>query len=1727
MSAILSIDETSGVQNVQGSLITNDISLGDIPTEFSSELAGAVPIGQSATPVGLARSGNGTATTTDDLIQSFGGNVSEVAFTINGGDGADSGLTTVGGRMVHLYLDTTNNNVVYGREAGGTGTTPNASGRIVFALFLDTMTAAAGDAGSTGARLWLAQYLPMYHPDEGNPNDIVTLAGKLKVAVNTLVNFSLEGAPSGQNLFLMFGDGTPTLDDTTIVVTGKPGNTVNTGQGGGMTTIGTNNQMIDPGEGMYFTFVKGANPLYTVPNLDQTEADVAGNIDFQTYFGATSASFGVVQLQPPKGGTLLITAILNAGTSEKGETYIDGLAHIPAEEVDIVSVTVTRMVKVGKNLVETNYVFSADTPATQGGITVDLSGKTAKVTGVLTGDRVKYTTPTDHNRVLIDNVGHSNAQLNSAFDIGGFRLESGSLTSTPLGDVAIVDDAPSAAAVLDTGAVSHDETAGVQTDAQDVAIAIGAFAGVSDPSTGIGPGYASGTAAVINAGTSAGGVDGIKTTTFSLNVSAEGVDSGLDSVEGRDILLTKEGDLVVGRISGGLHDGKAAFAVAINSSTGVLSMVQYHAIKHPTGGASSPDESLSVANTALLAIATVTDGDDDPSSTSVPIGARVSIQDDGPSASATLGAGMVIHDETAGVALDPGANDEPGPLTQFNGVSNISSDMAAGYAQGTAAVINSGSSSGGSDGLASTVYSLRVSAAGVDSGLDTTEGNNILLTEENGLVVGRISGGDNNGKAAFAVAIDASTGVLSMVQYHSIKHPTGGTSSPDESVAVTNAALLAVATVTDGDGDTSTASVPIGAQVRIQDDAPSAAAALGAGAVAHDETAGVQTDANDTAGAIGAFSGISMVSSDMTPGYATGTAAVIDPSASTGGVDGIASTIYSLDVSALGGVDSGLDTTEGADILLFKEGSLVVGRISGGGNNGKAAFAVSIDSGTGVLSMVQYHSILHPTGGAANPDEPLSIANGALLATATVTDGDGDTSAVSVAIGARVSIQDDGPTAAAALGAGGVAHDETVGLDGDANDIAGAVAALSGVTTLSTDMTPAYATGTASVIDSTASTGGVDGLAGTVYSLDVLSEGVDSGLDTTQGEDIVLTKVGSIVVGRISGGANNGKAAFAVSIDSATGILSMVQYNSVKHPTGGAASPDESVAITAGALLALATVTDGDGDTSTTSVGIGARVQFQDDGPAIVGVSDLVYANSSNPSPGGTGIFDFTIGVDDHKAPFSSSNSDFSGVSLVSGSVGVTAISNRSVNWASETLTEAVFNVSFDYISNPGLNTTTTATGTLTFDKDAGTYTLAMSAPIQSFTVLTTSNATQFIGYVQGENSFTLDNTQPAVSVAQLASNFFVQFSGYTEPGGGTGSNNLRAGDNGANNDNTFVNGELFNQAADWVSISGIAAGVAGDTLQKGEVLDMDFFEDNPGGDTVDDPTASAAGIFLKFDGINSEDLVVVLKLANASDPNLEIVTTKAFVVDNADIYRAGSTLPAGYNITLDNNDGTVIFEGNDFNGEGENYVVVGAQVLVSTEGITGSGINLNPATGAAGGSSGTQNFGAATTDNDVVKISDIGFLTTVTPDSHLVFNAAVIDADGDATAAQVLDVTIISGSVFAAGSDRESIQGRSDFADTFVFDSLLDSPASLHDIISGFTSGSDKIDLSAIDASTGGGANDAFVFIGSADFSAAGQLRFDAATHTLQGDLDGNGAADLVIELAGVSSIVAGDIVL
>ncbi|MFQ2383965.1 T1SS-143 repeat domain-containing protein [Aeromonas dhakensis] len=433
-------------------------------------------------------------------------------------------------------------------------------------------------------------------------------------------------------------------------------------------------------------------------------------------------------------------------------------------------------------------------------------------------------------------------------------------------------------------------------------------------------------------------------------------------------------------------------------------------------------------------------------------------------------------------------------------------------------------------------------------------------------------------------------------------------------------------------------------------------------------------------------------------------------------------------------------------------------------------------------------------------------------------------------------------------------------------------------------------------------------------------------------------------------------------------------------------------------------------------------IQVEDDVPTIQASTNLVYSNSSNPG-GGTGVFDYSTGADSRgTGPFSSSDSDFNAIGLT-GTVGGSAITSQLVTWVSENASSATFDIEFNYAPNPASpGITQEATGTLTFDKINGTYTVSLDEPIEGFSVLKTSASLSITGYASGGS--VPDNSQPDVSVAKLGNDFYVQFRGVAEPGGGTGTNNLQAG--GANT-NVFANGELFTQASSWVSVSNSANGVGGDTLGKGEVLDLTFHTSNPTGTVVANPDGRAEGIFLKFDGINNEDLVVVLKLIGTGG----ITTTRALVISNSDIAKSSSsaaTLAAllAYGITLDNNDGAIVIEHNDYNGVGENWQIYGAQILTSVEGITTTtALNFNAAFGDSGGSYTTTDF-SNQTDSDVVKVSDIGLITSenTTLDAELDFQVGVKDADNDATSNTNLHVIIEAGSTLTGSALADVIQG-------------------------------------------------------------------------------------------------------
>ena len=101
--------------------------------------------------------------------------------------------------------------------------------------------------------------------------------------------------------------------------------------------------------------------------------------------------------------------------------------------------------------------------------------------------------------------------------------------------------------------------------------------------------------------------------------------------------------------------------------------------------------------------------------------------------------------------------------------------------------------------------------------------------------------------------------------------------------------------------------------------------------------------------------------------------------------------------------------------------------------------------------------------------------------------------------------------------------------------------------------------------------------------------------------------------------------------------------------------------------------------------------------------------------------------------------------------------------------------------------------------------------------------------------------------------------------------------------------------------------------------------------------------------------------------------------------------------------------------------------------------------------------------------------------------------------------------------------------ADTFRFQDGSTGPGAAADQIADFASGSDKIDLSAIDANTATPGDQPFTFIAGAPFSSvAGQLRYVVAggAGTIEGDTNGDGVADLRIVVSNSAPVVGTDVI-
>lgn len=777
------LDQTAGLQTPTDG---NDVAVGMLPSAFSTRLFTGLSLSNAfPTMVGVGKSADNFITV------SAAGTITALSLLDSGGgalNGDPSGVFALNGNQIFFYADSMNPNIVLGR-VGSDATTADPAGAIALALYLEPTNAAL-----TQARMWSVTFQPLQNNLNGlDPDDRIDFGNNLKVGATSVTNFSFANAPSGDNLFMAFGS-----TSSAIVVTGlNPNNnntgsdlnkaggfsTVNSGQGGGGTTLGTGIQGIDINQGMIFTYVTGMNASFLASaaagGLDQNEADSEQNIAFTGLNPGTGASFKVVKVSKNVTADVQIKALSTA--LQSGTQYVDGLS-------DDTTVTIT---SVTVNGVNKSFTTNAD-----GSVTV---------TGINQDDVIAFTTSAQHNRVQIVNASGPGGPN---FSLGAFGLSNTANDTATIGDrVDFDDDGPSAAlAATMNRAITDESTPPPNTD--------GGFAEPND-NTGKVPAIVPAAAALIGhaqatvvstAGTTFGTDGGAAA--LSLSLSSQGVDSNLDTTDGTSIFLFKEGAVVVGRAGAdamAAATGEAIFALSL-SNAGVLTVEQYDSVKHLT---TAHDELAQIGSGKLFAVNTATDNDNDPSTAQVDLAQRFGFEDDGPSASLALNAGVFVTvDESVGTDMaDPNAADETAMGAPVG---------AIGYAVVAGATLfNAMSAVGEDEEGAASVYSLVVNGAGA-TGLTTTSGAAISLVSVNSTTVeGRYSGGS----VAFSVSINSSNGAVTLTQFTGLDQPTNPLTY-DEAVQIASGALTARLTVTDGDTDVATANVDLGPRLSFEDDGP-------------------------------------------------------------------------------------------------------------------------------------------------------------------------------------------------------------------------------------------------------------------------------------------------------------------------------------------------------------------------------------------------------------------------------------------------------------------------------------------------------------------------------------------------------------------------------------------------------------------------------------------------------------------------------------------------------------------------------------------------------------------------------------------------------------------------------------------------------------------------------------------------------------------------------------------
>jgi T1SS-143 domain-containing protein len=639
------------------------------------------------------------------------------------------------------------------------------------------------------------------------------------------------------------------------------------------------------------------------------------------------------------------------------------------------------------------------------------------------------------------------------------------------------------------------------------------------------------------------------------------------------------------------------------SGDGSFTFQQYDQLDNVAG----PGNDLRSGNGSISAIdfgsvIQATDGDGD--SVTLTGALKVTIVDDAPKVSLAL-TGSITIDESGRGDDDVSATNSVRSL--FAGITGGNDPhMSTVYAQHN---VVSPSVSMGADDATGATSSLTLHIDNADSGLTTTAGQTIMLSQlADGTVVGRIA----DGEVAFAIRIDDS-GKVSIAQYMALANPN--TSKSDGDTVDLTGKLSAVLSATDSDGDTVNTSVSIGSSIRFDDDGPSIGNAVSTKTLAEHSLL-------TNSGAI------------SPSGVSTGAVALNFAF----GADGPAAHAVTFVARSNGsyftasyGNNQSLDATKlssGGHALSYSVSSDGVTLIAYTGSNAadQSSWVFKVDlSQDNAHASGAYNFTLYKALDDVNGQTNLSDIK--LTFQVAGHDGDGDITTGTQSF--SVDVSDDSPSISSFV------VDKTQAITVDEHGL--------------TPSSPVSATtGTHSIVSAVVNAG-ADGLASQVYSLQVGNNG-NSGLSTIDNHAITLQQQSAGTVNGVYTGSD-GKThiAFTISIDSGSGALNVTENVALKDIVNN--NPVDHLNLATGSLNAVVTVTDGDGDTASKSADLSGVITFKDDVPTIgsVTLGSVGENGLATTHPTATGSLAISFGADGAKSVAFSNASAASNVTGPSG----------------------------------------------------------------------------------------------------------------------------------------------------------------------------------------------------------------------------------------------------------------------------------------------------------------------------------------------------------------------------------------------------------------------------------------------------------------------------------------------